>query len=139
MTGHNLDFQSEPTPKAVAADPDHPLANQTLLIYNTYSGEDQFASFAYTAAPPGEKAAQDWIRLTYPDQTDAMPIQFIPVEGQKDTYIMYSEWPKYQAWVGYDLATDKEPYLRANFKDQSDALMVSGDVVVIEYTIAIDY
>ena len=71
----------------------HPLANQTFLLYNTYGGQDKYISFAFTAAPPAEPAAQGWMRADYPAQTDAMPLRFVPVEGQDNTYLLQNLWP----------------------------------------------
>ena len=55
---------------------DHPLDQQTKVLYNDYAGEDKFVSFAYTDAPPGEAAGGHWLRATYTAVADAMPIRF---------------------------------------------------------------
>ena len=102
-----------------------PFDNKTWLVYNTYSGEDMFASFADTASPPGEKAAEQWIRVTYPNQADAMPLRFTRVDFSKNsTYVMHNEWGSgYTGFVGIDHDAD-EPYLHSSFQDQGDALEI---------------
>ena len=55
---------------------DHPLDQQTKVLYNDYASEDKFVSFAYTDAPPGEAAGGHWLRATYTAVADAMPIRF---------------------------------------------------------------
>ena len=71
---------------------DHPLDQQTKVLYNDYASEDKFVSFAYTDAPPGEAAGGHWLRATYTAVADAMPIRFDKVNGHPDTYTLYNSW-----------------------------------------------
>eukprot|EP00041_Stephanoeca_diplocostata_P017517 m.354934 g.354934 ORF g.354934 m.354934 type:complete len:182 (+) comp20730_c0_seq4:109-654(+) len=45
---------------ALPGDPDHPLDGQVVALFNVYDSEDLYVSFAYTAAPDGMPADQEW-------------------------------------------------------------------------------
>lgn len=100
-----------PSPPSPSPGPpsDHPLNGSTYLLYNTYAGEanDKYVSFAFSDAPSGEPAGTtgcNWLRVTYTDQNDAMPILFVGVEGKKDVYVLFNDWgdSDYQRYLKAD-------------------------------------
>ena len=76
----------------------NPLDGQTKILFNTFEGENKFVSFAYTATPPGEVGAQHWLRATYTDTSDAMPVRF-EAAGGRDAYRLFNAWEGYEGYV----------------------------------------
>ena len=86
-------------PLATRVDPDHPLDGKTKILFNTFGGENKWVSFAFTATPPGETGAKHWLRATYTESSDAMPVRFSAVADQKDAYKLYNTWKGYEGYL----------------------------------------
>ena len=62
---------------------------QTWTLLNTFAGDGRtapmntFPSFAETAAPPGQEPAQLWLRVSYDELKDAMPVSFHEVSSMR--------------------------------------------------------
>jgi hypothetical protein len=86
---------TKPTPAPTPAkDPDHPLDGKTFTWYNTYSGMENYVSFADTAAPPGMSGGSVdsvWLRSEY-SANEAMPIKMFAVKGKKNVYTLQNQW-----------------------------------------------
>jgi hypothetical protein len=110
-----------------------PTDGTTFALLNTFGGQANLVSFAYTDAPPGftqggdcgsgvPKAGQDcgdWLRTGYTAGSDSLPLEFhhVSVEGAGPLTFQLRESfpvdkPTHHGWLTY--ATPREPLVRCS-------------------------
>ena len=82
-------FSSNPTERGAVAIASTPFPSHVR----------SYVSFAYSDAPPSEPGSESWMRIGYTRESDAMPMRFDPVQGQKDTYTLFNMWPQHQQYI----------------------------------------
>ena len=123
-----------------------PTDGTTFALLNTFGGQADLISFAYTHAPPGfttggdgcgagvppaGQACGDWLRTGYTEGSDSLPYEFhhLVVEGAGPLTFQLRESfpadkPTHHGWLTY--ATPREPLVRLSrsWSDDCPSLLI---------------